>query len=47
MAHKIISLLSKLRSAEDAVIEARFCALGQQPEMQRRRISPFRVTRFA
>ena len=47
MAHKLFSLLSKFRSVEDAVIEARFCALCQQPETQRRRVSPFRATRFA
>lgn len=47
MAHKLISLLSKFRSVEDAVIEARFSRLGSEPSARRNRVSPFRATRFA
>lgn len=47
MARKLISLLSKFRSVEDAVLEARFSKLGAEPTARRNRVSPFRATRFA
>ena len=47
MARKLMELFARFRRAEDAVLEARFCALGQTPSSHRHRrmhrpVSPFK-----
>lgn len=46
MTKALISLFDKFRSSQDAVFDARLCALGQQPSSRRHRraipASPFR-----
>lgn len=46
MAHRLLSLIERFRSPEDAVFAARLVALGQTPAPRRlagrARVSPFR-----